>query len=241
MKGEHNHVVTKQSAPLAARSTVAAVIVAMVGVAVYFRFGQEMDKTVTAGSDAQSMSVQMATPGKLAQPMHAAGAVPGAAADPAVNPVGNPRIEINTQAGKVLIELYPEAAPKAVSELIALAKSGYYDKDVIMQARPQLGFAIAKTGSSIETFTFQDEANALSSRRGSVAISKASVSNAYLNNLFFGYAPQPELEKHYVIIGQVLQGLDKIERSQPDVVYQVDGFRVIDGPESNDGSGNVEG
>lgn len=241
MKDERHHAVTKRSAPLAARSIVAAVIVAMVGVAVYFRFGQGLDKNATAGSDAQSASGQTPVPEKSAQLPLAAGAGLDTATDPAVMPADNPRIEINTQAGKVLIELYPQAAPKAVSDLIALAKSGYYDKDAIMQVRPQLGFAIAKTGNSIEAFTFEDEANALSSRRGSVAISKASVSNAYLNNLFFGYAPQPELEKHYVIIGQVLQGLDRIERSQPDVVYQVDGFRVLDVPEPKASSGNVEG
>jgi len=148
--------------------------------------------------------------------------------NPAI-PVGaGPVIEINTEIGKLRVELYPEFAPDAVTELIKLIKSGYYDSDTLMQSRTHLGFAIAKLGQSPKTFDFEDEPNKLISRRGSMAIAKSSASPAYLNNLFFGYRSQPALEKHYVIIGQIIDGLELVEKSPSGLRIKVNSFKLID-------------
>lgn len=145
----------------------------------------------------------------------------------------HPRVSINTQIGAVLIELYPEQAPKTVAELVSLIKSGYYDSDTIMETRPELGLVIAKIGGSAKSFEFTDDTNALTSHRGSVAISKSSTSHAYLNNIFIGYNSQPELEKHYTIIGQVVEGIDDAERSKPGILYKVSSLKLLNGANTN--------
>lgn len=139
-----------------------------------------------------------------------------------------PLIEIDTVAGKLRIELYPTQAPVAVAELVKLTKSGYYNSDTLLQSQPQLGFAIAKLGQSPKKFNFKDEPSALTSRRGSVAIAKSSASPAYLNNLFFGYGQQLDLEKHYTIIGQVVDGLQWVEKFAPGERLKVNSFKLID-------------
>lgn len=138
----------------------------------------------------------------------------------------SPRLEIRTQLGSLVIELYPDQAPRTVTRLLELVRDGYYDSDTYMETRPQLGFVIAKLGESLISFKPVDEVNGLSSKRGSVAISRPQASSAYLNNLFFGYGNQPELEKHYIIIGQVLEGLDQIEHSSPGLRYRVNEVRI---------------
>lgn len=146
-------------------------------------------------------------------------------------PIGTgPLIEIDTAVGKIHIELYPSQAPVAVAQLIKLTKSGYYNSDVLLQSQAQLGFAIAKLGSSIKKFDYKDELNNLTSRRGSVAIAKLSASPAYLNTLFFGYSSQPDLEKHYTIIGQVVDGIELIEKSLSGQRLKVNSFKLIDRP-----------
>lgn len=145
-----------------------------------------------------------------------------------LSPGAGPLIEIDTVAGKLRIELYPTQAPVAVAELIKLTKSGYYNSDTLLQSQAQLGFAIAKLGQSLKKFKFKDEPSALTSRRGSVAIAKSTASPAYLNNLFFGYARQPELEKHYTIIGQVVDGLQLVEKSVSGERLKVNSFKLID-------------
>jgi len=144
------------------------------------------------------------------------------------DPVGSTDrlVEIETEIGNIQVKFYSDKAPVAVTELIKLVKSGNFDSDTFLEARPQLGFAIAKIGDTAKAFDFKDDTNNLTSGRGSVGISKLSASNAYLNNIFFGYNSQPDLEKHYTIIGQVIKGLDLIERSAKGSRYKVNSFKL---------------
>jgi len=139
----------------------------------------------------------------------------------------NPIIEIQVPMGKLQIELYQQHAPVTVAKLIDLVKSGYYNQNTVFESRPNLGFVIAKIGKSAEIFDFKEESNALASRRGSFAISKSNVSKAYLNNLFVGFDKQPELEKHYFIIGQVLEGLELIEKNPSGEIRPVSSFSMV--------------
>lgn len=146
-------------------------------------------------------------------------------------PAGDgPLIEIDTEVGKIHVELYPAQAPVTVAQMIKLVQTGYYNSDTLMQSQAQLGFAIAKLGEKVKTFNFRDESNNLTSRRGSVAIAKSSSSPAYLNNIFFGYASQPNLEKYYTIIGQVVDGIELIEKSMSGERLKVNSFKLIDRP-----------
>jgi peptidyl-prolyl cis-trans isomerase A (cyclophilin A) len=42
----------------------------------------------------------------------------------------NPKVELDTSAGKIRLELYPDAAPKTVENFIGYVKSGQYDGTV---------------------------------------------------------------------------------------------------------------
>ena len=39
----------------------------------------------------------------------------------------NPQVELNTSAGTIVLELYPEKAPKTVANFLEYVKSGFYD------------------------------------------------------------------------------------------------------------------
>src|SRR5438093_10528551 len=39
----------------------------------------------------------------------------------------NPQVELQTSAGNIKLELYPDAAPKTVENFLAYVKSGFYD------------------------------------------------------------------------------------------------------------------
>lgn len=145
-----------------------------------------------------------------------------------VNNNSNPVIDVQVPMGKLRIELYREQAPKTVAKLIDLVKSGYFNQSTVFESRANLGFVIAKIGKSAEAFDFKDELNTLSSRRGSFAISKSNVSKAYLNNLFVGFDKQPELQKHYIIIGQVLEGLELIEKNPSGQIRPVSSFTMVE-------------
>lgn len=147
---------------------------------------------------------------------------------PTVTPGARQTMEIDTELGKLQVELFADTAPIAVAELVKLTKSGYFNSDTVLEIRPGLGFVIAKVGGAVKSYQAKDELNTLPSLRGSVAISKSSASVAYLNNIFIGFKSQPELEKHYIIIGQVANGLKPIEKSAAGVKHKVNGFKLKD-------------
>jgi cyclophilin family peptidyl-prolyl cis-trans isomerase len=49
----------------------------------------------------------------------------GLAADPV--PAPHPQVELNTSMGQIVLELYPEAAPKTVRNFLQYVKSGFYN------------------------------------------------------------------------------------------------------------------
>jgi len=165
----------------------------------------------------------------LLSPLFFSTALVGCATTDSVNVVdASPvNILIKVNIGVMKVTLYPARAPKAVAELLKLIESGYYDTDTVLESRSGLGLVIAKTGPSASVFKFEDETSGLKSKRGSLAINKSNVSNAYLNNLFVGYNSQPSLEQHYTIIGQATEGLDAIESSAHGARYAIKSIELL--------------
>jgi cyclophilin family peptidyl-prolyl cis-trans isomerase len=137
-------------------------------------------------------------------------------------------VEFQSEFGPLRVELYPERAPRTVADLLKLVESNYYATDAVMESRPGLGFVIFKLGDSYKTLEFEDEETNLASERGSVAVSRKKVSGAYLNNIFVGFKAQPELEKHYIIIGRVIAGLEGYEKAGATERYAISGASRIE-------------
>ncbi len=137
------------------------------------------------------------------------------------------RVEINTELGQLQVEFYSQYAEAAITELTKLIEDGYYNTDVILVSRPPLGFVITKSGQTRKSFKVKLDPNKVNSRRGSIAIPKLNAPSAYLNTIFFGFQSQPLLEKDYIIIGQVIKGLDLIERSSPGIRYKVNALKLV--------------
>ena len=41
--------------------------------------------------------------------------------------MSNPKIKFETNFGEIILELFPQSAPKAVENFVGLTKQGYYD------------------------------------------------------------------------------------------------------------------
>lgn len=224
-KGGHG-----SAAPLNKKSfLLGAAILVAVAVSAYF-FGVS---SVNAPGDNQVVSADKVAPVETAAPVepmkHAAKFAPAAAADndPARPDIGSGTlVEIFTDVGQLWVEFYPERAPNVVAELIELIRSGYYDSGTIVESRPDIGFVISKVDANMRSFEFEEEVTGLTSRRGSIAIARPSMSPAYLNNIFVGYLKRPDLEQHYTIIGQVIKGIDTVEMAPQGKRHAVRKFRL---------------
>ena len=94
--------------------------------------------------------------------------------------VKGPKATIKTNHGEIVIQLFPEQAPKTVENFVGLAKKGYYDgvifhrviNDFMIQGGDPTGTGMG--GESIWGVPFEDEfSNELFNIRGALSMANA--------------------------------------------------------------------
>jgi peptidyl-prolyl cis-trans isomerase B (cyclophilin B) len=148
----------------------------------------------------------------------------------------NPTVEIDTTKGKIVAELYADAAPKTVANFVKLAKEGYYDGLPWHRVAP--GFVI-QTGLGPDKPTIPDEVNEHKHRPGAMAMAKPG-SRTDPNRLsepdsastqFYITLCEREQARHlndeFTVFGQVTEGMDVAGKiTQQDKVTKI---RVLEG------------
>jgi peptidylprolyl isomerase len=136
---------------------------------------------------------------------------------------------LTTNRGQIIVELYPQAAPKNVNSFVFLAQQGYYDNLTWHRVIP--GF-VAQTGDPQGTgmggpgYTSPLEVipQLTFDRPGRVGVARSQDPNSGGSQFFIAYTPQPGLNPHsqqmpdslgYTIIGQVVEGMDVVRQITP--------------------------
>jgi cyclophilin family peptidyl-prolyl cis-trans isomerase/protein-disulfide isomerase len=124
---------------------------------------------------------------------------------------------VNTTQGEIIIKLYADQAPLAVNSFIYLSQQGWYDNNPFYSVIPDK-YALTgdPTGSSLGTpgYTFRSEIDPGLSfdRAGVVAMNNAGSPNSNGSQFFVTFGPQTELNGKFTIFGQVIEGLDVLEK-----------------------------
>ena len=129
--------------------------------------------------------------------------------------------------GDVVIELFPDVAPKHVERIQKLANDGLYDNVVFHRVID--GF-MAQTGdvrfgnSSNNDFDLNKagmggsnlpdlpaEFNDLPHERGTVSMARSSDPNSANSQFFICFKPAPFLDRQYTVFGKVVEGMDYVD------------------------------
>ncbi len=130
---------------------------------------------------------------------------------------------IKTAKGDISVALYPNDAPKTVTNFVTLAKNGYYDCLTFHRVEPN--FVIqggdpsgnGTGGTSIYGAKFADELNPATQsykdgyKEGVLAMANAGP-NTNGSQFFIMLADNPTLPKSYSIFGKVTAGLDVVHK-----------------------------
>lgn len=124
---------------------------------------------------------------------------------------------IETEKGNIQIELYPEEAPKTVSNFVTLAKKGYYNGLKFHRVVPNFviqGGDPKGDGSGGPGYTIPDERNKkLTHTVGAVAMAKTPAPNSAGSQFYIVIGqPAPALDGGYTVFGKVIAGQDVAER-----------------------------
>lgn len=138
-----------------------------------------------------------------------------------------PRVALHTSMGDIVIELYPDKAPKTVANFLAYAKDGFYNGTsfhrVIDDLLIQGGGYTADLQEKKATYpAIPDEANnGLSNQRGTVAAARALAPGSATSQFFINLVDNPRFDyvsnadattAGYAVFGKVISGMDVVDK-----------------------------
>ena len=125
------------------------------------------------------------------------------------------RATIATNRGDIVLDLYPEHAPKTVNNFVSLARDGFYDgitfHRVISNFMVQGGDPTG-TGRGGPGYQFEDEVrdNPLKHEAGVISMANAGP-NTNGSQFFITHSPQPHLNGRHTVFGKVVEGQDVVD------------------------------
>jgi cyclophilin family peptidyl-prolyl cis-trans isomerase len=138
---------------------------------------------------------------------------------PALTQVTTVRLE--TDAGDVVIEVYPQAAPNAVRRFVELVTSGFYDDTPISRVVPgfvaQFGINWRDPHKAWDDRPFNDDPSHFQLERGTLAFAKGGRPGTASTQVFINYRennrladPSPQLS--FWVFGKVVEGMDVVDK-----------------------------
>ena len=146
-----------------------------------------------------------------------------------VAPTVSPHAYVDTAKGTIEIELAVLDAPLTVENFTALARKGFFNGLEIHRVVPT--FVVQDgdprgDGEGGPGYTIRDEINERPYLRGTVGMA-LDWADTGGSQFFITHSPQPHLDARYTVFGQVVTGIEVVDRlQQGDTIKQV---RVWDG------------
>jgi len=159
-----------------------------------------------------------------------------AAAAPAkTSPGAGPVIVVDTVKGTFEFETYPNEAPKSVEHILALIRRNFYNGQRVHRQVPgfvvQFGDPLTRdmtrydfwgTGGSGKEIGVSEVSPKRKHIVGAVALAHPGDGRRADSQMYVTLAAQPKLDKDFTVIGQVISGLDVVQKLKVnDVIRRV--------------------
>jgi cyclophilin family peptidyl-prolyl cis-trans isomerase/HEAT repeat protein len=152
-----------------------------------------------------------------------------ASLDALIAPPVSPQAYIDTSKGTIQFELAVLDAPRTVASFIALVRRNYFRgvqlhrvvPDFVVQTGDPRG-----DGSGGPGYSIRDEINQRPYLRGTVGMALSGPDTGG-SQFFITHSPAPHLDANYTVFGQVVSGMDVVDRLQQ--WDTIDRIRVWDG------------
>jgi cyclophilin family peptidyl-prolyl cis-trans isomerase len=130
---------------------------------------------------------------------------------------------IETDYGRIVIELYPNLAPKMVARFKQLAGEGFYNGTTVHRIDPNLGIIQGGDPNSKDADPANDGAGSspypnvpaefsdVLYERGVVGAARAQSNDSANCQFFVTLKRQPAFDKRYTVFGRVIEGLNNAD------------------------------
>ncbi|XID74092.1 peptidylprolyl isomerase [Alkanindiges sp. WGS2144] len=137
--------------------------------------------------------------------------------------MSHPQVELNTSKGRIVLELYPDKAPKTVENFLSYVKEGHYDGVIFHRVIDNFmiqgggfdtSFKEKPTKDSIEN----EADNGLANDVGTIAMARTSAPHSasaqffinVKNNSFLNHSSKTPQGWGYAVFGKVVDGMDVV-------------------------------
>jgi peptidyl-prolyl cis-trans isomerase B (cyclophilin B) len=131
---------------------------------------------------------------------------------------------IETEKGKLVLELYAGDVPLTVNNFVFLTREGFYNNTTfhrVIAGFMAQGGDPTGTGTGGPGYSFADEFTEHTHVTGALSMANAGP-NTNGSQFFITYAPQPHLDGRHSVFGQLIDGVDVLEAiEQGDTMVQI--------------------
>ncbi len=137
----------------------------------------------------------------------------------------NPKVLMKTNQGEIVLELYPEKAPKTVENFLRYVKEGFYDGTIFHRVIANFmiqggGFTPDYTKKETHEPIGNEADNGLRNERGSIAMARTNEPHSataqffinVLDNGFLNHSAKNARGWGYAVFGKVVEGMDTVDR-----------------------------
>lgn len=154
----------------------------------------------------------------------------------------NPKVQIDTSQGKIVLELFADKAPATVNNFLAYVQSGHYNNTIIHRVSKdfviQGGAYDANLGKKPQNKPIALETvESLKNRRGTIAAArKLSDANSATSEFFINLVDNPQLDfqsknsplnQGFAVFGQIVDGIDVIDKIRKVSTTNKPGFQGL--------------
>ena len=141
-----------------------------------------------------------------------------APADIAANKANHLFLELST-GGRIEIQLRPDLAPHHIQRIQALVRRGFYNglsfHRVVPGFMAQGGDPKGTGEGGSELPDLKAEFTAVPFMRGTLGAARSNSPDSANSQFFIMFAPHPELDNNYTVMGRVLAGMDVVDAIAP--------------------------
>lgn len=134
----------------------------------------------------------------------------------------NPQVAIRTSMGEIVVELYPDKAPKTVENFLQYVRDDHYSGTIFHRVIGNFmiqggGFTADLKQKPTRAPIPLESRNGLKNERGAVAMARTSVPDSATAQFFINVVDNPRLDypnpdgNGYAVFGRVIEGMDVVD------------------------------
>ncbi len=151
-----------------------------------------------------------------------------------------PVVEMRTNVGTLVLELYPDKAPKTVDNFLSYVRGGFYDGTIFHRVMP--GFVIQGGGFTADMMKkdteppIENEAdNGLLNLRGAICMARTDDPQSATSQFFINTKDNPALDFlersprgwGYAVFGKLIEGIEVLDKIESAPTTSRDGYQDV--------------